>query len=166
MHDFEELEPTTQAAMLRHFAREVLASYPVPHKGAPDPNGGPVFQYRASGHEQMTASTVRYGSDLKNAFTSKALRRSRWRGCDRWPQTGIVAPPAGDCHSRWARRCPPSERRPGWGSSVRAVRLVAGTPLREGVNGARAEELGRMAALLHEHASSTRPDPRTFGPYR
>ena len=92
MHDFEELEPTTQAAMLRHFAREVLASYPFPKKG---------LRIQIAARSFNTVLRVRADDGFDGALRLGPRERIHVEGTEEvevaWMRSlaaaGIVAPP-------------------------------------------------------------------------
>ena len=156
MHDFEELEPTTQAAMLRHFAREVLASYPVPQKG---------LRIQMAARSFNTVLRVRADDGFDGALRLGPQEGIHVEGTEEvevaWMRSlaaaGIVAPPP-VIATRDGRVVVHHQNADPAGVRVCVLfDWLPGHPLREGVNGSRAEELGRMAALLHEHTSSTRP---------
>lgn len=156
MHSFEALTPKSQAARLRHFVRDVLASYPVLPEG---------LRIRRVARSFNTVLRVKSSDGFDGALRLGPQERIHAQGTEEveiaWMRSlaadGVASPPR-VIATRDGRVVVHHQRADVPGSRVCVLfDWVPGRPLREAMSAPRAEELGCLAALLHEYASATRP---------
>lgn len=156
MHSFEALTPKSQAARLRNFVRDVLTSYPVLPEG---------LRIRTVARSFNTVLRVRSSDGFDGALRLGPQERIHAQGTEEveiaWMRSlaadGVASPPQ-VIAARDGRVVVHHQRVDVPGTRVCVLfDWVPGRPLREAMSAPRAEELGCMAALLHEYAAATRP---------
>jgi len=156
LRSFDELTSGSQRRRLRAFATEVLRAYAIPLEG---------LRLRIAARSFNTVFRVSLPTGFDGALRIGPRERIHAEGTEdveaAWMRSlhddGVVIPPrvldSADGH--------PAVHHEGAGLPGRRVCMLfewcAGHPLRDSMSLDGAQELGRMAALLHEHGAATRP---------